>query len=120
MKFIKNGHLEFWTAIDQYSCWQQDPVEMKIHPRLYPYPAVEHPLSFLRLYRALADLLRIHGDILFQMQYLNIKGAILLPYISLKVSASSIPSSLSGPLRATGWYLNGGGLRKASIPIRAR
>src|ERR1039458_10169496 len=34
MKFVKNGHLEFWTAIDQYFCWQQDPAEMKIHPRL--------------------------------------------------------------------------------------
>jgi hypothetical protein len=80
MKFVKNGHLEFWTAIDQYFCWQQDPDEMRIHPRLYPYPVVEHPLSFLRLYRALADFLHIHGDILLQMQYLNVKGAILLPY----------------------------------------
>jgi hypothetical protein len=80
MKFIKNGHLEFWTAIDQYFCWQQDPVEMKIHPRLYPYAVVEHPLSFVRLYRVLADYLQIRGDILFQMQYVNIKGAILLPY----------------------------------------
>jgi hypothetical protein len=53
---------------------------MKNHPRLYPYPVVEHPLSFLRLYRALADLLQIHGDILFQMQYLNVRGAILQPY----------------------------------------
>jgi len=75
MKFVKNGHLEFWTAIDQYFCWQQDPVEMKTHPRRYPYPVVEHPLSFLRLYRASADFLQIHSDILFQMQYLNIISA---------------------------------------------
>ena len=80
MKFVKNGHLEFWTAIDEYFCWKQDPAEMSIHPRLYPYAVVEHPLSFVRLYRALTDFLQIHGDILFQMQYLNIKGAVLLPY----------------------------------------
>lgn len=79
MKFVKNGHLEFWTAIDEYFCWRQDPAEMQAHPRLYPYSVVEHPLSFLRLYRSLADFLQIHGDVLFQMQYLNIKGAILLP-----------------------------------------
>ena len=80
MKFIKNGHLEFWTAVDQYFCWQQDADEMREHPRLYPYAVVEHPLSFSRLYRALADYLEIDCDILFQMQYLNIRGAILLPY----------------------------------------
>ena len=80
MKFIKNGHLEFWTAIDDSFCWRQDSTEMKEHPRLYPYPVVEHPVSFLRLYRALVDLLRIDCDVIFQMQYLNVKGVILLPY----------------------------------------
>jgi hypothetical protein len=81
MKFIKNGHLEFWTAIDKYFRWMQDDdEERKTHPRLYPYAVVEHPLSFIRLYRALADFLHIDSDIVFQMQYLNIQGAILLPY----------------------------------------
>src|SRR2546427_7218669 len=37
VKFIKNGHLEFWTAIDGYFCWRQNPEEFKVHPRLYPY-----------------------------------------------------------------------------------
>ncbi len=80
MKFIKNGHLEFWTAIDHSFCWRQDAEEMKQHPRLYPYAVVEHPVSFFRLYRALGELLKIDCQILFQMQYLNVKGAILLPY----------------------------------------
>lgn len=80
MKFIKNGHLEFWTAIDHFFCWQQDAEEMKEQPRLYPYPVVEHPLSFVRLYRALADLLNLGSGVIFQMEYLNIQGAILLPY----------------------------------------
>lgn len=80
MKFIKNGHLEFWTAIDYSFCWQQAQEEMGEHPRLYPYPVVEHPVSFVRLYRALFDLLKLNCDIVFQMQYVNVKGAILLPY----------------------------------------
>jgi hypothetical protein len=80
MKFIRNGHLEFWTGIDKYFCWQQDPEEMKEHPRLYPYAVVEHVVSFVRLYRALVDFLGIESDTIFQMQYLNIRGAILLPY----------------------------------------
>jgi hypothetical protein len=81
MKFLKNGHLEFWTAIDEYFCWRQEPTARKTNPRLYPYAVVEYPLSFVRLYRALVDLLGITSDCIFQMQYLNIRGAILLPYV---------------------------------------
>jgi hypothetical protein len=80
LKFIKNGHLEFWTAIDESFCWQQSEEEFKKHPRLYPYAVVEHPVSFVRLYRALANLLKVECDVLFQMQYLNVRGAILLPF----------------------------------------
>jgi len=121
MKFVKNGHLEFWTAIDEYFCWQQDPAEMNIHPRLYPYSVVEHPLSFLRLYRALVDFLQIHSDILFQMQYLNVKGAILLPYQPESIGFKNPfePVSL-GPLWKTGWCLKRSALGRISIPILAR
>jgi hypothetical protein len=80
VKLVKNGHLEFWTAIDRSFCWQQAEKEMEIHPRLYPYAVVEHPVSFVRQYRTLVDLLGVQGEILFQMQYLNVRGAILIPY----------------------------------------
>ena len=80
MKFVKNGHLEFWTEIDDSFCWQQDAKEMKEHPRLYPYAVVEHPVSFCRLYRALSDHLALDCDLIFQMQYWNVQGAYLLPY----------------------------------------
>jgi len=80
LRFVRNGHLEFWTAIDQSFAWQQDEASFKQHPRLYPYPVVEHPLSFCRLYKKLVEHLKIHSDIIFQMQYLNVKGVILLPY----------------------------------------
>lgn len=79
MKFIKNGHLEFWTAIDEHFSWKKTP-EQKVHPILYPYAVVEYPVSFLRLYRRLADLMGIKTDCIFQMEYLNIQGAILRPY----------------------------------------
>lgn len=80
LKFIKNGHLEFWTAIDYSFCWQQDANEMKEYPRLYPYAVVEHPVSFCRLYKALASYLSIDCDVIFQMQYWNVQGAYLRPY----------------------------------------
>lgn len=80
LKFIKNGHLEFWTAIDQSFCWQQDIEAFMKHPRFYPYAVVEHPVSFVRLYRKVVDLLGIEGQVVFQMEYLNVLGCILLPY----------------------------------------
>lgn len=80
LKFIKNGHLEFWTAIDDHFSWRQKAAEQKVHPLLYPYAVVEYPVSFLRLYRRLVDLLEIKSDCTFQMQYINVEGAILRPY----------------------------------------
>jgi hypothetical protein len=80
MRFIKNGHLEFWQEVDYSFCWLQKAEEMAEHPRLYPYPVVEHPVCFLRLYRALIELLGIRGDVVIQMQYLNISGALLFPH----------------------------------------
>ena len=80
LKFIKNGHLDFWTAVDEHFSWRQNKSEHKTNPLLYPYAVVEYPVSFLRLYRKIADLLGIKSDCLFQMEYLNIAGAILRPY----------------------------------------
>ena len=80
LKFIKNGHLEFWTAIDDHFSWRQKAAEQKNNPLLYPYAVVEYPVSFLRLYRRLVDLIGIKCDCTFQMEYLNIRGAVLRPY----------------------------------------
>lgn len=80
LKFIKNGHLEFWTQIDDHFCWRQSEKARKEHPRLYPYPVVEYPVSFCRLYKRLVSALQIKSSVIFQMQYLNVKGVILLPY----------------------------------------
>jgi len=50
------------------------------HPRLYPYPVVEYPVSFCRIYKRLANLLGIKSEVIFQMQYVGVKGVLLLPY----------------------------------------
>jgi hypothetical protein len=80
LKFIRNGHLEFWTKIDEYFAWNQDDASFKEHPRLYPYAVIEHPLSFCRLYKKLMEHLHINSPVVFQMQYVNVKGVVLLPY----------------------------------------
>jgi hypothetical protein len=80
LKFIRNGHLEFWTEIDYSFCWNQTEESFKQHPRLYPYAVVEYPLSFCRLYSRVITTLGIQSPVIFQIQYLNVKGVILLPY----------------------------------------
>jgi hypothetical protein len=80
VRLLNNGALEFSTAIDQEFCWQQPVESMEKHPRLYPYPVVEFPVSFCREYFQLTNLLGITSEITFEMEYRNIEGAILLPY----------------------------------------
>lgn len=80
LRFIRNGHLEFWTEVDENFCWRQDAESLKKNPRLYPYAVVEYPVSFVRLYQVLQSFLNLKVRVTFQMQYLNIRGAILLPY----------------------------------------
>jgi hypothetical protein len=80
IKFIRNGHLEFWTPVDLHFCWRQDEASFKKHPRLYPYPVVEYPVSFCRLYKHLCTTLHVESRVIFQMQYVNSEGIVLLPY----------------------------------------
>jgi hypothetical protein len=80
VRLLNNGALEFSTAIDQYFCWRQPPDSIEKHPRLYPYAVVEFPLSFCRQYLQIVSLLRVTSDVIFQMEYHNIEGAILLPF----------------------------------------
>jgi len=80
LNLLTSGHLEFWTPIDDHFCWNQDPQEMERHPRLYPYAATEHPISFLRLAKALYQQLNLSCPYNWRMQYWNLQGCILLPY----------------------------------------
>jgi hypothetical protein len=79
LKFVRNGHLEFWTAIDEHFSWRQKSGQ-KTNPILYPYAVVEYPVSFLRLYAQVAEILSIKSGCVFQMEYLNVQGAVLRPY----------------------------------------
>lgn len=80
LELHSNGHLEFWSPLGQHFCWKQSESEFQTRPRLYPYPVVEYPTTFLRLYRALIDIAGIKDDFQFNMYYRNVKGYRLLPY----------------------------------------
>ena len=79
LEVIENGHLEFWTPLDGHFCWMQSEEELRVRPRLYPYPVVEYPVSFLSLARALFDEAGHADEMLIQLQYRNVAGYFLRP-----------------------------------------
>jgi len=76
----QNGYMEFYAPLDMSYCWRQSQEEFKRQPRLYPYPVVEYPLSFLDLYSHIVRISNIETKLIISMQYLNCKGYTLLPY----------------------------------------
>ena len=79
LEVFENGHLEFWAPLDDHFCWRQSEEERRVRPRLYPYPVVEYPVTFLRLVAALLDSAGYSEGVLIQLQYRNAAGYILRP-----------------------------------------
>ena len=79
LEVFENGHLEFWTPLDEHFCWNQSEEERRIRPRLHPCPVVEYPVSFLRLAAALLEAAGYPDDRLIQLEYRNAAGYILRP-----------------------------------------
>jgi hypothetical protein len=80
LALLENGHMEFWTPLDEQFCYGQSVEEFRSRPRLYPYPVTEYPATFLKLYRAIVDVAEIGNEFLIGLRYWNLKGYILLPY----------------------------------------
>ena len=79
LEVFENGHLEFWTPLNDSFCWRQSAEERRVRPRLYPYPVVEYPVSFLSLASALLDKAGYSGELWVQLQYRNVEGYTLPP-----------------------------------------
>ena len=97
LHLLENGHMEFWTPLDERFCWNQSAIEFQHHPRLYPYPVTEYPTTFLRLYRAIVDEAKLEEDLIINFCYANLKGYILLPgspsSVSFKLPFEKVPYS---------------------------
>jgi hypothetical protein len=78
----RSGHLEFWAPIDpSLFCWLQPTDEYKKAPRLWPTAVVEFPASFLRFAKELYRRLKTDCEFSWRMEYRNIQGALLYPYL---------------------------------------
>ncbi|MCH7618844.1 MAG: hypothetical protein IH880_03650 [Candidatus Marinimicrobia bacterium] len=76
----ENGHMEFTHKINRHFCYNQSDQEYEIRPRLYPYPVIEFPTTFLKLWWAILTKFSPEEDFVINLQYRNIKGTILRPY----------------------------------------
>jgi len=97
LSLFENGYMEFSTPLDILFCWQQTEEEFKRNPRLYPYPLIEYPVSFLKLYRAIIDHEDLLGDFILSLSYYNLTGYTLPPYkpgiIGFEIGTSLKPFS---------------------------
>lgn len=76
----RNAHMEFGIHLNQHFRWKQTPEDFAKRPELYPYPVVEYPVTFLRLYQAILQSAKLQGELIVQLVYLNLKGYRLRPY----------------------------------------
>ncbi len=80
LSLLQNGHMDFYTILDESFYWKQSKEEYNKNPWLYPYAVIEYPLSFLTLYKEIIKRINFHGELVVSMRYMNIKNHILLPY----------------------------------------
>jgi hypothetical protein len=85
LALYRNAHMEFWTPLRERFCWTQKVEEFKKRPELYPYPVVEYPVTFLRLYKAVSELPGFQGNFIINLCYLNLRGYRLRPYAPKQV-----------------------------------
>jgi Putative DNA-binding domain len=83
IRLTRSGHLEFWAPVEPAtflppSYFRSNMSEGFI---LWPTAVCEYPVSFLRFAKKLYERLKIPGDFTWRMQYSNLRGCILYPFI---------------------------------------
>jgi len=79
LELLTNGHMTYACILGEPFYWRQPPEEIARRPRLWPFAVVEYPLSFLRLFWAIANLSRLQQPFYTRLEYHNIRGHLLPP-----------------------------------------
>jgi hypothetical protein len=79
LELLTNGHMTYGCALGESFYWRQSAEEIARQPRLWPYAVIEYPLSFLKLFRAVADLSALREPFHIRLEYHSIRGHILPP-----------------------------------------
>lgn len=80
LTLMNNGLLEFQADLVSLFCFGQIRQEPVALPRLYPYPVVEIPVTFLRLYSEISTVLNLNEcDVIINLEFYNLRGFALTP-----------------------------------------
>jgi hypothetical protein len=79
LELLTNGHLSYGCVLREPFYWKQPPEEAARRPRLWPFAVIEYPVSFLKLFRAIADLSRLEQPFHIRLAFYNIRGHLLPP-----------------------------------------
>jgi hypothetical protein len=79
LELLTNGHMTYSCILGESFYWRQPPEEVARRPRLWPFAVIEYPVSFLKLFRAIADLSRLQQPFHIRVEYYNIRGHLLPP-----------------------------------------
>jgi hypothetical protein len=81
LRLLWNGHVEFWTAVDDISFyWDEQHVKADKHVFLFPYAIIEPPVVFALLASKLCDAGQYRGQVRFGLGLYNIRDKYLAPY----------------------------------------
>lgn len=75
----ENGAIEFINDVSHLG-WAAEKFGVANHIYFHPYPLIEYLVSFVRLAKAIYDVLGYVGDLLLEYEIVGIEGAILRPY----------------------------------------
>lgn len=79
LRLLWNGHLEFWTAVDNASFhWDEFNAEPP-YRLLFPYAIIESAECFVRLVGGICGTAGYQGEVTFGLGLYNIQGQYLLP-----------------------------------------
>lgn len=79
----RSGHLEFWVPVEAKTFlppmyWKTEIPDKFV---LWPTAICEYPVSFLRFAKALYGKVGVVDDFVWRMEYRNLRGCILYPFV---------------------------------------
>lgn len=86
---MSSGYMELVVSVAKSFFWPQEDDEIAKTPRFNPYAVCEFPVTFLRLFRLLADTTGLTSPFVVNLAYKGIKGVTLWPGHPMSIAYGS-------------------------------
>lgn len=115
LTLLSNGYMELVVSVAGAFFWPQSEEEIRKTPRFNPYAVCEFPVTFLRLYREIAEKSNLAGPFLVNLAYKDIKGVTLRPGHPRSIGYAS-PLTEASPFSAVDLILEALEIEKLDEP----